>query len=396
MIHNELPNGFPWYDRLDKQQRFKPSSGLTEAHTLIAPCNGLLPFCFRVPTCSQYMQALRIMCPETGAVLANLDNFVAHISSNVTNREGFDYYWFPEYVNGEPFTNFPDGGGYNPTYLLLQSGYYYLEAEFATFKMYSECFHVPDKRFKWDTMEGCDYTMIEWSSGVDLRPLVYSGSGISIVNRIYLMGSPELNDPEYEVEVAENGITDDIPIFQKMKMFWSMQTFVPEFVRRGVAMIPMHQRIRVSLPDKKGSAEVKGFALDSSTEPGSTICSVGIKYEELMVTTKANCGTNMGSTPCPGLPDEATMAFAVTYHPGGYTFYANIPPETSCLIKGSYTSGGGYDTIIPLDGQPLNYQQLADGIYIPWSPSDYQFFIVTLYTFIPDCPPLETIPLEMY
>lgn len=60
-IFNELPTAFPWYDKLDKQQRFRENARQACDYRLISPLDGLLPFQFKV----DYTLANNIFDPDT-------------------------------------------------------------------------------------------------------------------------------------------------------------------------------------------------------------------------------------------------------------------------------------------------------------------------------------------
>lgn len=74
-IFNELPTAFPWYDKLDKQQRFRENARQACDYRLISPCNALLPFQFK----ADYVFADNIFNPDVDFV----DNSFVDLDSGV-------------------------------------------------------------------------------------------------------------------------------------------------------------------------------------------------------------------------------------------------------------------------------------------------------------------------
>jgi hypothetical protein len=282
MLYNELPIPFPWYDKLEKQNRYNENTGGVCDYQLITPADALLPFQF-------YRQTPGGVMPTVWEVFEiNSQVLVANISANIPLltrfvKEGREY-----------FTYF----GQALTGLALPAGNFYSRLTFpgGTF-YYSEMFYVPEGLFYIATDTNIDYLKITWYHKGDLRPIFYNdldGSGLpKFRNSIYLDTFVHASEPEITEDGTRDGNDELIPTFQKVVIPYRITVMVPDFLKKALCLLPIHNV--VSLRTKHGVREgvLESVKVNSALEVSGALSVVDILFTSEIAIVAKGCADNM-------------------------------------------------------------------------------------------------------
>lgn len=133
----EIKTPFPWYDDIDKQNRYKTACGASCDFKLLTPLNSIPPFEIRTGEDSVEVTSWKVYCSEDGSLADDITG-QAVIAGKivVTTKDNQDYLTY----DGSALTE----TGPNVPALILSCGTYYSVIETNVGTFYSELFYVED------------------------------------------------------------------------------------------------------------------------------------------------------------------------------------------------------------------------------------------------------------
>lgn len=282
MLYNELPVSFPWYNKIEKQNRYNEHTGGICDYQLISPVDALLPFEF-------YKQPAGTSLPSAWEVFEiNTQNLIADISANIgllyrVIREGREYFCY----HGEQLAG-----------LALPAGYFYSRMTFAdgTF-FYSEMFHVPESLFYIANDSNIDFLKLVWYNNSDLRPIFYNNKdsqGIpKFKNVLYLDTFIHASEPELTEDGARDGNDELITTFQKVVIPYRITVLVPDFVKKALCVMPMHDVIKVVTKRGVRAGSLESVKINTALEVSGALSVVDILFNADVAMVKKGCADNM-------------------------------------------------------------------------------------------------------
>jgi hypothetical protein len=282
MIFNELPTAFPWYDKKEKQNRYRENAEKLDTWGLITPKNALLPFQFWRSTTSS-VTGWTIKDAVTDANVASLDAASLGKIRGAT-KEGRSYVYYA----GEALAT--SGGA-----LALLKGLYYSVLTFADASVwYSETFYVPGCSFL--TGAAADFLKLEWYNDTDIRPIFYNdkdGGGIPYFrNVVYLDTFITQSEPEIIEDGEKDGNDEAVPTFTKAVIRYRITDLVPDYLKKALVLSQMHDHIFLTTRKAIRSGEVLRLETTSAPEAFGGLSSIDLLFEEDLL-TKKGCGDNM-------------------------------------------------------------------------------------------------------
>lgn len=298
LIFEKLPVVFPWYDKIEKQARYKENVEKVCDYKLITPNNALLPFQFRRLSSLSTTTSWKIFEVNTGTLVKNVTTSLEDtVSFRKKTAEGYDYF----YYTGKALTS---SDSIIPP---LSFGYYYAVIEFSdnTF-FYSEVFHVPADSFSIvpiiaDDYSAMKYLRIEFWNNCDLRPILYNDllSGVSVFKQaVYLDTFIHQSEPEIFVDGTKDGNDVVIPTFQRVITKYRITDVVSDYLKVALHLLPLHANITLTTARGIDSGDIEKLVVQSSAEANGALSTVDILFEQPIVVVKAGCCDNMkDSTP---------------------------------------------------------------------------------------------------
>lgn len=283
MLFDELPITFPWYKKLEQQNRYRENAEPYCDYQLISPVNALLPFQFIKTKNSETVNSWQILEANSGALIAAITNLGVLRFKNI---EGKRYVTYP----GGALTT---AGGV----MALPVGFYYSRIQFTggeTF--YSEMFFVPAAGFSNSSDLNTDFLRLEWWNNTDVRPLFYNDLNAGkpyFRNVIYLDTFITASEPEIIQEGEKNGDDETVITFQKAFIRYRVHTIVADFVKKALHLMPLHSNIELTTPHAIRSGQIINVSVSSAMEAGGSLSIVDILFEQTVAMIKKNCADNM-------------------------------------------------------------------------------------------------------
>jgi hypothetical protein len=281
MLYNELPVAFPWYDKLEKQNRYNEHTGTICDYQLVTPADALLPFEFyktpggALPTIWEVFEI-------------NSQNLVSDVSANIVLlfrvvREGREYICY----HGEQLAG-----------LAMPPGYYYSKMSFPDGSLfYSEMFHVPESLFYIANDANIEFLKLSWYNNSDVRPIFYNnlnGQGIAkFKNVLYLDTFIHASEPEITEDGTRDGNDELIPTFQKVVIPYRITIAVPDFIKKSLAVMPLHNFIRVITKQGVRNGFLESVKINTALEASGALSIVDILFYGDIAITKKGCTDNM-------------------------------------------------------------------------------------------------------
>lgn len=334
LIYNELPLPFPWYDKLEMQNRFRENCGANCDFRLITPRSNLLPFEFRRPQSGALLSKWTINFID-GAIALDLTRNTSLI--NAKTLEGYDYFWY----NGEAMSVELEPG--NIAGLNLPPGEYYSVITAVNETYYSEVFFVPDKTFSSVETDNIPYLTLEWNNDTDVKPILYntaSGFKAAYKNVLYLDTIITGGEPVIVEETVEDGEGTQHPVFQKMTISYKIQVLAPDFIKLALAAIQLHKNVTVITPNGIRIGDASNFAITSQPESDGCLSTIDITIQQDLAYINHECGANMQIAPCAGTAPVLTSV--ITQTSGLLAMLGTAASDTWLEVYAAATETGTY------------------------------------------------------
>lgn len=282
MLYNELSIAFPWYDKIEKQNRYKENTEGVCDYQLISPADALLPFEF-------YKQPVGGVYPSIWEVFEiNSQNLIADISTNIpllfrTVREGREYFCY----HGEQLAG-----------LAMPAGFFYSKMTFPDGTFYfSEMFHVPESLFFIANDNNIPFLKLTWYNNSDIRPIFYNNKDAQGVpkfkNVLYLDTFIHASEPEVTEEGERDGNEELITTFQKVVIPHRITLLVPDFLKKALSVMPLHDIIRVVTKQGVRDGTLEQVKINTVLEASGALSVVDILFYSELAIVKKGCADNM-------------------------------------------------------------------------------------------------------
>jgi hypothetical protein len=293
MLFNELPISFPWYDKLEQQNRHRENAEPFCDFKLFSPRDSMLPFEVARSQGGIFPQLWEIFEVNSQVQAADIS---ASIPQLIIRRiEGQEYYIF----DGAQLVT---AGG--P--LDLPPGYYYSRLYWSdNVYRYSEMFHVPhDGQFNIADDDDINFVKLTWWNDADIRPVSYRDKGddgtARFKNVLYLDTIITASEPEIIEDGTRDGNDELIPTFQKAVIKYRITELVPDYLKKALAVMQMHDHVVITTKKGIRSGEVSKVEVDTASEAPGAFSTVDIIFQEIVM-LKKGCGETM-TADCVGAP----------------------------------------------------------------------------------------------
>lgn len=353
MIYNELPTVFPWYEKVEQQDRFRENVEKACDYKLITPRDALLPF--------QFVRDSGGIMPNLWEIFeANSQVKVADITASLSFLrvrliEGNEYYT----GDGRQLTT--GGSGI----LNLPPGFYYSRLSWPDGTLrYSEMFFVPDtdKNFQIANDATAEFLKLEWWNDNDIRPLFYNDKQTSgrpfFRNVLYLDSFVTASEPEIVEDGEKDGNDEVIPTFQKAIIKYRITSAVSDYVKKAMSLLNMHDHAILTTHRSVRTGEMDKINITTTFEANGAISIVDLVWQETLL-LKKGCGENMTSD-CAGSAPGLNNPIGVS---GSDYILSGTAPAGSSVIFYRLNSPTDLPTIQV--GITYSNTQFATGITIP-------------------------------
>lgn len=284
MLYPELPNAFPWYDQLKKQNRYRENTAGMVEYGLLNPSDSLLPFQFYIIGGGGVVSWE--IYHESGALVATISggsfSFI-----RIANREGRKYYSYA----GQVLT--VAGGGF----LNLAPGFYYSKIVMSHFGVvYSEIFQVPGCQFTAATMADNPFLRIEWYNDTDLKPIFYNdyvSTTPYFKNTVYLDSFIHVSEPAITEDAEKDGEDEPVATFQKAVVSYKIADLVPDFLKVALGLLQMHDHVIITTAKSIRTGEVKRISMTATPTDGGAFSNIELTWREEIAAIKKGANDNM-------------------------------------------------------------------------------------------------------
>lgn len=279
LIFEELPTAFPWYDKLEKQTRYKDHGDGVCDYKLIAPKNSLLPFQFRKISTKKIPVVWKIFEINTNIEVAEITAFLSQLKYKTLGD--YDYFYYDGSTLGA---------------LDLGFGFYYsrLELSDGSF-LYSEMFTVPEIPFS--NSAATKYLKLVWYNSADLDPFYFNDQtgGIPYFqNVVYLDSFVNASEPQITEDGTKDGNDEVIPTFQKASIQYQITAMVPDYLKVALVLMQLHDKIILTEPGGIREGEIKKVSTNSSVESGGFLSVVDILFFQDLLIINRGCDNPIG------------------------------------------------------------------------------------------------------
>lgn len=287
MLFKEPPIAFPWYEKLEQQNRYMENVDQHCDFKLISPKDALLPF--------ELARSQGGVFPQLWEIFEiNSQNLVANISASISQLrirriEGQEYY---VYDGAQLMT----GSGV----LNLAPGYYFSRLYWSdNVYAHSEMFVVPNAgAFNIQDDDYIQFIKLSWWNDADLRPIFYNDKRFDgtphFKNVLYIDTFITASEPEILQDGVRDGNDETIPTFEKAIIKYRITLLVPDFLKKALAVMQMHDHIMITTKLGVRSGEVKKANVATTPEANGAYATVDILFQETIL-LKKNCGDNMAA-----------------------------------------------------------------------------------------------------
>jgi len=289
MLFTELPVAFPWYPDKRQQSRYNENAEAICSYKLITPVDALLRFEFWKPAADFLPNLWEIFNADSDQQVANISPSIPMITRK--KIEGKEYYYYK-------------GDRLNATtgLLNLPQGFYYSRLVFPNGEMYfSEMFFVPDLHnygFNVADDDNINFLRLEWWNDGDLRPIFYNNvpAGATVPdfrNVIYLDSFVTNSEPQITEDGTRDGEDTVIETFQKALIAYRITVVVPDFLKRALMLLEMHDHVLLTTKWGVRSGEIERIEVASTLEANGALSVVDMLFQEDMAMVKKGCADNM-------------------------------------------------------------------------------------------------------
>ena len=314
MIYNYLPTAFPWYDKKEKQTRFKAKTEFSFPH-LISPEDSLLSFQFRKTATGEMPTSWKIYDLEDN-LITDLSGYI--MSLKVRALGFFDYFYW---ADSSPMII---GGDVN---YKLKPGCYYMKMEFpGSINMFSETFRVPLDSFSALDLPKINYLRLTWKNYGPIIPIYYpTDEAAEFYNEIYIDSRITSSEPEIEEEVTQDGNNKEIPYFRRADLKYRITFFSADYLKVALYCMQLHDSISLVTQNGLESGQLKDIDVSGTAEEGGFASTMDIVFQENLVITSKSCPEEFALPDCPEMPDSETLEFLVELTDAGYVVSAVLP-----------------------------------------------------------------------
>ena len=365
IIFNEIPGPFPWYDKIEKTNRYRKNCQGQQDYKLVAPKNALIPFQYRRLIDASEVARWVIQRKDTGENIEITEN-IAQVKR--VTLDIYDYFYYGGGAllqGGQPLNLAP--GFYN-------SGLIFSDGS----KCYSEQFWVPPNSFNvGDTDIG--FLKLEWYHiAGDISPFYYSDKvdGLPVFRCVvYLDTFVTESEPVVTQTAVKDGDDNDVPTFIKVEIPYKINLFVPDFLKKALVLVQLHDTINFSSADGVSSGQINSIAAQIQSEAPGCMSVVDLLFLQLLSVVNRTCSSNLIKTVSPitfnyfiikntdlnySYDDEGRVVVTSSLLVGktGYGVFATQIPNFFTPDMITYNAGAGSFTITAtafdlVDGQEL-------------------------------------------
>lgn len=274
LIYNELPTAFVWYDKIEKQQRYRENAQKATSYKLISSNGRMLPFQFRLNS------NLTLGPTDWQLYRAYDDVLVASMSTYLSSLHGIRldtglYVTFNDDVDLQ-FT-LTEGGA---TVEAMPPDCYYSVITFPDgIKHYSEVFMMVADLSK--------YIKIQYWNSCDIDPIAYSNTLFKQL--VYLDTFIHSSEPEIEEDGERDGQDQIVPTFQKMIVKYRFSIMVPDYMKIAIISMQMHDNVLLTTENGIRTGNIEKMTTSSTIEASGAYSTVDVLLEQLLVSKDACC-----------------------------------------------------------------------------------------------------------
>lgn len=290
LVFKQLPIIFPWYDRLQKQVRYRENVGKVCDYKLITPNDALLPFQFRRSFSLSTPTSWKIFEVNTNVEVRNITTSLGDLKTKPAEAQNYFYYsGVPLTVSGIPIVPLP-------------FGFYYSVIQFSdTTSFYSEVFHIPADSFSITPIMVGNYTdmnyiRLQFWNNCDLRPILYNDlvGGDSVFKQtVYLDTILTSTEPELFVDGAKDGNDVVIPTFQRLVIKHRISNLVSDYLKVALHLLPLHEKLSIVLHQGLDYGDIDKISIQSTVEASGALSMVEMLWEQELAVVKTGCCDNM-------------------------------------------------------------------------------------------------------
>jgi len=355
MLFTELPIAFPWYPKIEQQNRYNENVEPVCDYKLISPRDAMLPFQFYKPIAALVPTLWEIFDVNSNVQVVNISNSIPDLV--MRRLESKEYY----YYDGRQLV----GPGNNP--ISLPPGYFYSRLVFPNGEMYfSEMFHVPtDGAFNIADDDYIGFIRLEWWNDGDLRPIFYNhiepGQTKPVFRNVaYLDTFITASEPEIVEDGTRDGEDELIPTFQKAIIPYRITLATSDFLKKALMVMQLHEHVLITTKFGVRSGEVRKLTVQSALEASGGLSIVDILFQQDVAMVKKNCSDNMNSD-CPVFTPTLNE---ITTSGSNYILSGTAPADSSVRFYSLVSPGE-----TPTNAVGVNYTaaQFATGISVAQS-----------------------------
>lgn len=269
MLYDELPIGLTFYDRKEKQNRFKPNVITDEGQSeLKVPSTKLLPWQFKTATSNSV--------PAFWYVYDLEDNQI--VSLKVTNikkgtLDSLDYIYYKANsalvdINDDPVD--------------LGCGLFYCVVITNGKTYYSEVFQSVT-----GLETNKDYLLLEYSNQTPISPVWY---GDGYVNRLYFKTFITTGEQVLTNETEKDGIDNDIIITQKLTESYEIALgLLPQFLQRAISFLTINSSVTILEIFSGRFGNIYNMRLRTNPEAGKSINNTDLIFTQNQVIFRNTC-----------------------------------------------------------------------------------------------------------
>lgn len=272
-LFNILPIVFPFYDKIEKQNRFRENARNVKEFHLIAPNDSLLPFQIKKPINNPLKPTEWKVVKVNSIFEYNLTHELNKISGRNTEIGSYLIYF------GDELKFKIDG---NENDFKLENGLYYSVLTFPNGEQYfSETFCVYS--------DLSEFLKIEfYNEKKDLKPILNSDANGRIwAQKLYVNSLVYASEPEIETDGERNEKDEIVPTFSKLTITYMFQTIVSDYLKSVFVALKMYDTVYLETANKLNSGYVGEINTETSIEENGAISTVDVSMKQIIITSNS-------------------------------------------------------------------------------------------------------------